>query len=32
MGKPTRFIDYLRELPSELPPIDRIRNWDEFNL
>ncbi|MCA1993314.1 MAG: glutamate synthase subunit beta, partial [Coleofasciculus sp. S288] len=32
MGKPTGFIEFLRELPSELPPSDRIRNWDEFHL
>ncbi|MFM7424064.1 MAG: glutamate synthase small subunit [Elainella sp.] len=32
MGKPTGFIEYLRELPSELAPLDRIQNWDEFHL
>ena len=32
MGKPTGFIEYLRELPSEVAPSDRIRNWDEFHL
>ncbi len=32
MGKPTGFIEYLRELPSELEPGDRLRNWDEFHL
>jgi glutamate synthase (NADPH/NADH) small chain len=32
MGKPTGFIEYLRELPSELAPGDRIHNWDEFHL
>jgi glutamate synthase (NADPH) small chain len=32
MGKPTGFIEYVRELPSELEPIARIRNWDEFHL
>jgi glutamate synthase (NADPH/NADH) small chain len=32
MGKPTGFIEYLRELPSEIAPSDRIRNWDEFHL
>lgn len=32
MGKPTGFIEFLRELPSELAPSDRIRNWDEFHL
>ena len=32
MGKPTGFIEFLRELPSELSPLDRIRNWDEFHF
>ncbi|HEY9641158.1 MAG TPA: glutamate synthase small subunit [Coleofasciculaceae cyanobacterium] len=32
MGKPTGFIEYLRESPSELAPLDRIHNWDEFHL
>jgi glutamate synthase (NADPH) small chain len=32
MGKPTGFIEYLRELPSELEPLNRIQNWDEFHL
>ncbi|AFY83061.1 glutamate synthase subunit beta [Oscillatoria acuminata] len=32
MGKPTGFIEFLRELPSELNPLDRIANWDEFHL
>jgi glutamate synthase (NADPH/NADH) small chain len=32
MGKPTGFIEFLRELPSEVAPQDRIRNWDEFHL
>ena len=32
MGKPTGFIEFLRELPSELTPLDRIGNWDEFHL
>jgi glutamate synthase (NADPH/NADH) small chain len=32
MGKPTGFIEYLRELPSELEPLNRIHNWDEFHL
>jgi glutamate synthase (NADPH/NADH) small chain len=32
MGKPTGFIEFLRELPSEVAPGDRIRNWDEFHL
>jgi glutamate synthase (NADPH) small chain len=32
MGKPTGFIEYLRELPLEIDPGDRIGNWDEFHL
>jgi len=32
MGKPTGFIEFIRELPSEVAPSDRIRNWDEFHL
>ncbi|MGL6139092.1 MAG: glutamate synthase subunit beta, partial [Planktothrix sp.] len=32
MGKPTGFLEYLRELPSELAPLDRVHNWDEFHL
>lgn len=32
MGKPTGFIEFIRELPSELTPLDRVRNWDEFHL
>jgi glutamate synthase (NADPH) small chain len=32
MGKPTGFIEFLREAPSETAPLERIRNWDEFHL
>ncbi len=32
MGQPTGFLEYARELPPELPPLQRIRNWDEFHL
>jgi len=32
MGKPTGFIEYLRELPRERAPAQRIRDWDEFHL
>jgi glutamate synthase (NADPH/NADH) small chain len=31
MGKPTGFIDYLRELPLDRPPEDRIVDWKEFH-
>ncbi len=32
MGKATGFIEYLRELPPDQLPSERIRNWDEFHL
>ncbi len=32
MGKPTGFIEYLRELPVDRPPLERIRDWKEFHL
>jgi glutamate synthase (NADPH) small chain len=32
MGKPTGFIEYLREVAAEISPGDRIHNWDEFHL
>ncbi|WP_346292717.1 glutamate synthase small subunit [Sphaerothrix gracilis] len=32
MGKPTGFMEYLREVADEISPLDRIRNWDEFHL
>ncbi|MEG3435648.1 glutamate synthase subunit beta [Pannus brasiliensis CCIBt3594] len=32
MGKPTGFLEFLRELPSELSPLDRVHNWDEFHF
>lgn len=32
MGKPTGFIEYAREVASEVSPRDRIHNWDEFHL
>ena len=32
MGKPTGFIDYLRELPADRSPIDRVQDWNEFHL
>jgi glutamate synthase (NADPH) small chain len=31
MGKPTGFIDYLRELPVDRPPLERVRDWGEFH-
>ncbi|MFO1401755.1 MAG: glutamate synthase subunit beta [Steroidobacteraceae bacterium] len=31
MGKPTGFIEYLRELPVDRTPSERVRDWDEFH-
>src|SRR5689334_5452850 len=32
MGKPTGFIEYLRELPLDRPALERIRDWNEFHF
>jgi glutamate synthase (NADPH/NADH) small chain len=31
MGKPTGFLEYLRELPLDRPALDRIRDYNEFH-
>jgi glutamate synthase (NADPH/NADH) small chain len=31
MGKPTGFIEYLRELPMDRAPTERVRDWKEFH-
>ncbi len=31
MGKPTGFIEYLRELPVDRAPLQRIDDWNEFH-
>ncbi len=31
MGKPTGFIEYLRELPVDRVPQERVRDWKEFH-
>ncbi|MEO6183606.1 MAG: glutamate synthase subunit beta [Verrucomicrobiota bacterium] len=31
MGKPTGFIEYLRELPLDRAAVERIRDWNEFH-
>ena len=31
MGKPTGFIEYIREIPTDVSPVERIKNWDEFH-
>ncbi len=32
MGKPTGFIEYLRELPADRSPEERVKDWQEFHL
>lgn len=32
MGKPTGFIEYLRELPADRAPSERVKDWKEFHL
>ncbi|MEI8341230.1 MAG: glutamate synthase subunit beta, partial [Verrucomicrobiota bacterium] len=32
MGKPTGFIEYLREIPADRPPLERVKDWNEFHL
>jgi len=32
MGKPTGFIEYLRELPLDRAALKRIQDWNEFNF
>ena len=31
MGKPTGFIEYLREIPLDRSPIERVKDWREFH-
>jgi hypothetical protein len=31
MGKPTGFIEYLRELPADRTPLERVGDWKEFH-
>lgn len=31
MGKPTGFMEFKRELPSDRSPLERIKDWDEFH-
>jgi glutamate synthase (NADPH/NADH) small chain len=31
MGKPTGFLEYLRELPADRPPLKRVGDWNEFH-
>jgi glutamate synthase (NADPH/NADH) small chain len=32
MGKPTGFLEYVREIPADRPPLERVRDWNEFHL
>ncbi len=32
MGKPSGFIEYLREIPVDRTPAERVRDWKEFHL
>ena len=32
MGKPTGFIEYLREIPADRDPLERIEDWQEFHF
>lgn len=31
MGKPTGFIEYLREMPLDRSPLERVKDWKEFH-
>lgn len=31
MAKPTGFLEYTREIAPDRPPLERIRDWDEFH-
>ena len=32
MGKPTGFMEYIREVPADRAPLERINDWAEFHL
>ncbi|MDR1011129.1 MAG: glutamate synthase subunit beta [Opitutaceae bacterium] len=32
MGKPTGFLEYMREIPVDRTPLERLKDWDEFHL
>ena len=32
MGKLTGFVEYLREMPMDRAPAERVRDWNEFHL
>lgn len=31
MGKPTGFLEFGRELPADRPPLERVKDWQEFH-
>jgi glutamate synthase (NADPH/NADH) small chain len=31
MGKPTGFIEFQRELPTDRAPDERVHDWQEFH-
>ncbi len=31
MGKPTGFVEFPREPPNDRPPLERIKDWNEFH-
>ena len=31
MGKPTGFMEYVRELPVDRAPAERLKDWHEFH-
>ena len=32
MGNPRGFLEYLRELPADRPPVERVADWKEFHF
>ena len=32
MGKPTGFLEFVRETPAERDPLERVQDWNEFHL
>lgn len=32
MGKPTGFMEFTRQVPTERMPLDRLHDWNEFHL
>ncbi len=32
MGKPTGFLEYVREIPADRPPLERVHDYKEFHL